>query len=95
MPRPWATNAGARIREFIERRPDHIADIEKMVEVAQRLGIDPYDIRVERDSANEWHCVIGPSEVDPNYILGVSYLISNDRREVNVISFYGWYKYSE
>ena len=55
----------------------------------RRLRIDPYDLPVERDSAGEWHCDIGLSAVRPNYLLTVSYLISDDRREVNVISFYG------
>jgi len=80
----------SRIREFIDRKPAHIVDIEMLSEFVQRLRVDPYDVWAERDSANEWHCVIGPSAAFPNYILGVSYLISTDRREVNVISFYGW-----
>lgn len=90
MQHPWATNAATRLQEFIYRKPEHINDIEMLVEAARRLKNDPYNLWTSRDSTGEWHCVIGPSVVAPNYLLGMSYLIRDDWHQVDVISFYGW-----
>ena len=86
-PRPWQTNASARVDEFLSRRSLDDADVEAIRAAIRRLEIDPFDIPVNKDLVGEWHYRIGPSATVPGSTLAMTYRIDRDYRYVDIISF--------
>lgn len=85
--KPWSTNAHARIADFVQRQSLGGADVETLLQFAQRLTIDPFDMRAERDGIGEFYCRIGPSQAHPDRDLAAGYRIDEAYRTVDVISF--------
>lgn len=86
-PKPWHANAHARIADFVQRQRLGDADVETLLQFAQRLTIDPFDMPVERDGMGEFYCRIGPSQTHPGQDLAAGYRIDEAYRTVDVISF--------
>ena len=85
--KPWSTNAHARIKEFAQRQRLRDADAETLLQFAQRLTIDPWDVGAERDQTGESFSRLGPSATDPSRDLAVGFRIDDAHRTVDVISF--------
>ena len=86
-PRPWRTNAHARIADFARGRALADADIEMLFQFARRLAIDPFDVGADRDQVGESFCRLGRSATDPSRDLAAGYRIDEAHRTVDVISF--------
>ena len=86
-PKPWRTNAHARIADFAQRQSLGDADVKTLLQFAQRLTIDPFDMPAERDGMGEFYCRIGPSQAHPSQDLAAGYRIDEAYRTVDVISF--------
>ncbi len=85
--RAWRTNAHSRIADFVESHNLVDPDIETLFQFAQRLIIDPFDVRAERDSMGEFYCRIGLSKTYSGQDLTAGYRIDESYRTVYVISF--------
>ena len=85
--KPWLTNAHARIADLSRRHDLAEADIRRLFEFAQRLAIDPWDVRADMDLMGESYCRIARSTTDPSYDLAAGYRIDEARRTVDVVSF--------
>lgn len=86
-PRPWQTNASARLDKFIGRKSLDKADAQTIVDFVRRLVIDPFDVPARKDHVGEWRCRISQSSTYPGSTLAVTFQIDRDYRYVYIISF--------
>lgn len=86
-PKAWHTNALARIAESAERLNLNDADVRTLHQFANRLTIDPFDLRADRDNTGEMYCRIAQSATYTAHDLAVGYRIDMAHRTVEVISF--------